>query len=285
MIGGTTTGGQGGQTVTVTNLTDFKNAAGSSSPLIIYVNGSFTGTGMINVASNKTIIGMNGATFNGVGLLLYSVKNIIIKNLKINKVVGGDCITIKQASHHIWIDQNEFWQDRTHGWDYYDGLLDITNMSDLVTVSNNKFHDTNIALLIGSGDTQTTDIGHLRVTLYGNYFYNVSERQPRIRFGKVHVFNNYMLNGSGYAVGAAMDAVVRTDNNYFENQSVPFYTNFSGSKPGFISGASTNYYKNCGANQITTSASSWIPEYEYKSVLIPALDVAAKVLANSGPKY
>lgn len=284
MVDGTTTGGQGGQTVTVTNLTDFKAAARSTSPLIIMVSGNFTGTGMIDVLSNKTIIGVNGATLNGIGLALYRVNNIIIKNLKINKVVGGDGITIKETSHHIWVDHCEIWQDRNNGWDYYDELIEVTDRSNYVTISNNKFHDSHIALLIGSGDLQTTDIGFLKVTMYGNYFYNISERQPSTRFGYMHVFNNYYYNGSGYTIGATMGATVRTDNNYFENQANPIYTEYN-SKPGYVSGASTNFYKNSGSNKISTAASTWIPPYEYQSVLIPAADVAAKVLAEAGPKY
>jgi len=284
MVDGKTTGGQGGQTVTVTNLTDFKAAARSSSPLIIQVSGNFTSTGMIDVASNKTIIGLNGATLNGVGLALYRVNNIIIKNLKINKVIGGDGITIKETSHHIWVDHCELWQDRTHGWDYYDELMEVTDRSNYVTISNNKFHDSHIALLIGSGDAQTTDIGYLKVTMYGNHFYNISERQPSTRFGYMHVFNNYFNNGSGYTVGVTMGATVRTDNNYFENQANPIYTEYN-AKPGFVSGASTNFYKNSGTNKISTAASTWVPSYEYKSILIPAADVAARVLSESGPKY
>lgn len=284
MIDGTTTGGQGGQTVTVTNLTDFKAAARSSEPLIILVSGTFTSTGMIDVLSNKTIIGVNGATLNGVGLALYRVNNIIIKNLKINKVVGADGITIKETSHHIWVDHCEIWQDRNNGWDYYDELLEVTDRSNYVTISNNKFHDSHIAVLIGSGDLQTTDIGYLKVTMYGNHFYNISERQPSTRFGFMHVFNNYFYNGSGYTVGVTMGATVRTDNNYFENQANPIFTEYN-AKPGYVSGASTNFYKNSGSNKISTAASNWIPPYEYQSILIPAADVAAKVLAEAGPKY
>lgn len=284
MVDGETTGGQGGQTVTVNNLTDFRAAAKSTEPLIIMVSGNFTGTGMIDVMSNKTIIGVNGATLNGIGLALYRVNNIIIKNLKINKVVGRDGITIKETSHHIWVDHCEIWQDRNNGWDYYDELLEVTDRSNYVTISNNIFHDSHMALLIGSGDLQTTDIGYLKVTMYGNYFYNISERQPSTRFGYMHVFNNYFLNGSGYTVGVTMGATVRTDNNYFENQANPIYTEYN-AKPGYVSGANTNFYKNSGTNKISTAASTWIPPYEYQSVLIPATDVPAKVLANAGPKY
>jgi len=209
---------------------------------------------------------------------------VIVKNMKINKVVGADCITIKFASHHVWIDHCDLWQDRNNGWDYYDELLEVTDRSDYVTISNTKFHDTHMALLIGSGDQQTTDIGRLRVTLYGNYFYNISERQPSTRFGYMHVFNNYFLNGSGYAIGSTMNATVRTDNNYFENQNIPIYTDYN-SKPGVVSGAATNIYKNSGANKISTSASNWLPGYEYQSRLIAATDVPARVLSEAGPKY
>ncbi|RRN77867.1 pectate lyase, partial [Pseudoxanthomonas sp. SGD-10] len=52
-----------------------------------------------------------------------------------------------------------------------------------------------------------------------------------------------------------------------------------------VSGANTNIYKNSGANQISTAASNWVPGYEYKSILIAAADVPARVLAEAGPKY
>ncbi|WP_069660314.1 pectate lyase family protein [Arcticibacter eurypsychrophilus] len=283
-VDGSTTGGKGGKTITISNLSDLKRAAVSPDPLVIQISGSITGLGMIEVKSNKTFIGLNGAILNGTGLSIWGVSNVIVKNLKINKVIGGDCITIKGGSNHVWIDHCELWQDRSHGWDYYDELLEVTDRSDFVTISWNEFHDSNIALLIGSGDQQTTDIGHLRVTLYGNYFKNISERQPCTRFGYMHCFNNYLANGSGYGIGVTMNATVRTDNNYFEGQNIPIYTDFN-SKPGMVSGASTNIYKNCGANKISTSASSWVPSYEYKSVLIAAADVPAKVLSEAGPNY
>lgn len=283
-VNGKTTGGQGGRTVTVSTLAEFSKAVGSSETLIVQLAGNIKGTGMITVKSNKTILGLSGSSLDGTGLALYGVSNIIIRNMKISNVVGGDGITIKEASHHIWVDHNELWHDRNHGWDYYDELLEVTDRSDFVTISWNKFHDSNIALLIGSGDQQTTDIGHLRVTLHNNYFYNNSERQPSTRFGFIHCFNNYLYNGSGYGIGVTMDATVRTDNNYFEGQKYPIYTNYN-AKPGVVSGASTNIYQNSGANVISTKESFWVPDYEYKSVLIPAADVPSVVKNGAGPKY
>ncbi|WP_395627398.1 polysaccharide lyase family 1 protein [Daejeonella sp.] len=282
MINGTTTGGIGGETVSVSNLDDFRFAAKSPSPMTIQVSGSFSDTGMVIISSNKTIIGVEGATLNGVGLSIYGVSNVIIKNLKINKVVGADCITIKQGSHHIWIDHNELWQDRDHNWDYYDELMEITDRSDYVTISNNIFHDAHTAILVGSGDKQFTDAGHLRVTMHGNFLYNISERQPSIRFGFMHIFNNYFLNGSGYTIGVTINGTVRTDNNLFESQNIPIYTDFNAS-PGVISGASTNIYINSGANQISSASSNWLPPYQYSMSLIPAAEVRSVVTRQAGP--
>mgnify|MGYP003624137191 CR=1 FL=1 len=95
--------------------------------------------------------------------------------------------------------QNEITQKVQH----HDGLVDITNQADLVTISNSYFHDHDKAFLIGNSDGKTADTGYLRVTLHGNYFKNVGQRMPRVRYGKVHVYNNYFVgNAQGDGVGA-----------------------------------------------------------------------------------
>ncbi|WP_256010066.1 pectate lyase family protein [Desertivirga xinjiangensis] len=285
-VDGKTTGGQGGQTVTVTSLSALKSAASSSSPMIIQISGTITGTGSVTLKSNKTIVGLKGAVMNGVGFKIFNISNVIIQNLKIQNVVAGtddnDCVNIKN-SHHIWIDHCEMSASKMSNWDYYDGLIDITKGSDYITVSWNKLHDTNKAILIGGGDGTTSDRGHLRVTLYKNYLYNIAERQPRIRFGNVHVFNNYIKNGSGYGVAVAMGGTVRTDNNYFEGTNAPLKTDVGGTA-GYVSGASTNIFKSCGANRITSSASTWLPPYSYNSEVIAAANVPSVIMNGVGPK-
>jgi pectate lyase len=276
---GTTTGGKGGQTVTVSTLAALKSAASSKSPMIIQVSGTISGTGMINVASNKTIIGLKGSKLNGVGLLLYTVNNVIIQNMTISKVVGGDCITIKESSHHIWVDHCDLSSDKDHGWDHYDGLLDITEKADYITVSWTKFYDSNIAMLVGSGYNATGDKGKLRVTLHNNYFYNISERTPDAKFGSVHMFNNYFEKAS--YVGAFMGANIRLDNNYFKGSNLPIRTDLS-STPGLISGLNTNVFDGTGKNRITSSTANWSPSYSYKSSVIAAADVPTKVKAGAG---
>lgn len=62
----------------------------------------------INVKSDKTLVGKNGATLNGKGLRFVGVSNIIIQNIAITNlnpqyVWGGDAISISD-SKNIWID-------------------------------------------------------------------------------------------------------------------------------------------------------------------------------------
>ena len=280
-VNGTTTGGKGGKEVTVTTLSALKTAAGSSSPMIIKVSGTIKGNEYIKVKSNKTIIGLKGATLNGPGLYLQSVSNIIIQNLIITNPSKSDAITIRDKSHHIWIDHCTFSNPK------YDGLLDITNESDYVTVSWSKFSDAAKNTLVGSGEANVSDKGKLHVTYHHNYFLNNLERSPSLSFGTGHVFNNYYQNTktlkNGYGIASRMGAVIYAENNYFDGvKGAPIAT--IGTKLGFVGGEKTNIYKNSGANKIKTTASKWVPTYSYKSALIPAANVPSAVKAGAGAR-
>lgn len=282
MEGGTTGGGKGLE-VEVKTLAALKAAAAAEQPLIIHFSGQLKGTGFIRVKSNKTMIGSSGSYLEGIGLLIYGNHNVIIRNMTIRKVVQYSNIVIKEGAHHVWIDHCSLSSDRDHGWSHYDGLLDVGNQADYVTLSWNKLHDNHKAMLIGFGDENTDDFGRLRVTVYKNYFYNISERQPGVRFGQVHVFNNYLKDGSGYGIGSTMEATVRTDHNYFENIVHPIRTNFN-SKPGFLVAASGNFYKNCGKNIITTGVCIWNAPYSYRQELLPVSEVPQTILRGAGAK-
>lgn len=94
-----------------------------------------------SAGDNTSIIGVGtSGVINGGGLKIVGKSNVIVRNLVINKVVGNDAITI-QKSTNIWIDHNEFYSDTTHGFDYYDGQVDLTHAVDFVTLSYNYFHD------------------------------------------------------------------------------------------------------------------------------------------------
>jgi pectate lyase len=285
MVSGTTTGGAGGATVTVSTLSDFKAAVAGSTAKIVYVSGTIQGAGddPVYVSSNKSIIGKPGATITGVSLYLFTVNNVIVQNITFKNYVTDAAIMMKFATTHVWVDHCDFSTDRTHGWAYWGKDITITRASDFITVSWSKFHDTNLSLLISGGIAgNEEDIGHLHVTLHHNFWYNVGEREPDMNYGSVHVFNNYHLNNSGYSLCASAGGTVRTDNEYFSGCAKPISTNLAGDPPGYFSGVSTITYLNCGANNITTALSTWVPDYSYSAVLDPVANVPAVVQKGSG---
>ena len=101
----------------------------------------------------------------------------------------------------------------------HDGHLDITNASDLVTVSWNRFVDHDKMMLIGSSDNAPADVGKLRVTLHHNLFQNIGQRAPRVRFGQVHVYNNLYVIANpenyGYSWGVGIQSALYAEENLF----------------------------------------------------------------------
>jgi pectate lyase len=220
---GGTTGGAGGATVTVTNVTEFFAAIRSPQPLIIRVAASLNFTGMQRVSSHKTILGVgaNSTIIRG-GLNLYRARNIIVRNIYFKDWLD-DAINVENSTN-VWVDHNTF----NHG---YDGCVDIKTESDFVTVSWNLFLNHDKVSLVGAGDNSTEDIGHLRVTYHHNWFNRTVQRHPRIRFGNpVHVFNNYYVRNSGNSIASTMNAGVLVEGNYFDNVNRPFITS-EGSSP------------------------------------------------------
>ncbi|UQA59877.1 pectate lyase family protein [Polyangium aurulentum] len=120
-----------------------------------------------------------------------------------------DLIQVIGATH-VWIDHNTFsdgdrldnlfpsvFEAPRTGHEYsvqhHDGTADVTLQSDFVTISYNRFHDHDKTNLLGGTDTATPQNGwgFLSVTIHHNFYENATQRLPRVRFGKVHVYNNY----------------------------------------------------------------------------------------------
>jgi pectate lyase len=279
-VNGTTTGGAGGPTVTATTLDQLRTFAGQAGPLVIRVQGTITGSESVRVESNKSILGAPGARLVGIGFTIGrssafgQVGNVIIRNLIMEKPLAPiDKVLVQYGAHHVWIDHNEFFSDLDHGVDFYDGQIDVTHGADFVTVSWNVFHDHFKNSLVGNSEnTGDEDIGHLRVTYHHNLFTRVDGRNPSIRFGTGHIYNNHYLNIPDYGIASRRNAQVRVENNYFDNVETPIRADTSLSDvAGFVNQVSTNIFVNCGPNSITTPAGNFVPPYSYP------LDAAASV--------
>ena len=278
----------------------------------------------LTVKSNTTLIGAgtNAGLVNAY-MQVSSAQNVIIRNLHIvnpcdvspvwdpnDGDVGNwnseyDGITV-DGSNHVWIDHNTF-TDAPQTDDLspiengklkqcHDGALDVKNGSDYVTVSNNVFdqHDKNN--LIGSSDSTTSDDTHLTVTFHGNLFSQVTERAPRVRFGSVHVYNNYYEGSKShpvyahqYSIGVAYKAKIISENNAFDIQGANSCTSVlknpgSSSKTGAIkeSGSLINGAALDISQCSFSAAVGWTVPYAYSSALLPAASVKAAVKASAG---
>jgi len=205
-----TTGGAGGATVTATTDSELRSFAGQSGPLIIQVSGTIGLTSDVNVASNKTIIGLGStAAITGHGLIITGVQNVIVRNIAFSNAAINS-ITIEVNAHHVWVDHCSFTNAT-------DTLMDIKRHANYVTVSWNHFTNTLETILQGH-DCAFDDTGFLKATFHHNWFDGTQTRHPRTRYADPnHVYNNYYLNIPGYGVASTCNAHTLVEGNYFQN--------------------------------------------------------------------
>ncbi|MFH0349272.1 hypothetical protein ACG92U_03285 [Leuconostoc citreum] len=114
-----------------------------------------------------------------------------------------DAISVQGASN-VWLDHNTFDDGRYHDsqngtyfgreYQHHDGMTDITNGADNITISDSVYRNHDKTMLIGNSDSKTSDTGKLHVTLVRNLFQNTVQRTPRVRYGDVQVINNFYQN-------------------------------------------------------------------------------------------
>ncbi|MGN9840285.1 RICIN domain-containing protein [Nonomuraea sp. H19] len=268
--GGGTTGGGSASPITVTSASALTSALSSSSPAVIRVSGTISCSGMLRVASNKTVLGNSGATIAGCGFNVSEASNVIVRNLTFRDW-NDDAINIQYATR-VWIDHNSF----SNG---YDGAVDVKRASDYVTISWNKVSNHEKTMLLGhSDDNASEDQGRLRVTYHHNWFDGTNSRHPRVRFGNpVHVYNNFYGGVTDYGVASTEGAGVLVEGNYFENTDDPYHLGEGSSDPGTLV-ARNNHFVNSGSGQTGGSVAS-IP-YSYS--LDTASNVKSIVTAGAG---
>ncbi|WP_367324068.1 polysaccharide lyase family 1 protein [Streptomyces sp. HUAS ZL42] len=202
----------------------------------------------LTVGSNTTVVGLEKAVLKGASLQIRNADNVIVRNLELRDAY--DCFPVWQpntgglgdwktaydniwltGATHVWIDHITA-SDKGHpdaeeptyfarNYLRHDGLLDVTNGSDLVTVSWSRFADHDKAMLIGNSDSATEDRGKLRVTLHHNEFESVVQRAPRVRFGQVHVYDNryVVTDDHRYSLGVSTESGIHAENNAFHTPS------------------------------------------------------------------
>ncbi|AXK31883.1 pectate lyase [Streptomyces armeniacus] len=270
-FGAGTTGGAGGETVTVSGAQEFTEAVQSEGPLTVQVEGAVELDGMTDVAADKTVVGVGtDGGITGGGLNISGVENVIVQNLTFSGS-GDDAVSV-DGSTHVWIDHNDL-------SNAYDGLVDIKNGSDEITVSWNHLHDHDKSMLLGhSDDNGDADTGKLRVTYDHNWFDGTGQRHPRVRFGNpVHVLNNYYSDIGSYGVASTTNAGVLVEGNSFENVEDPFHLGEGSSEPGALA-AKDNHMVGSGEGE----TGGEVAEIPYAYTPDAAADVKSLVTEGAG---
>jgi pectate lyase len=294
-----TTGGGNAAVVRPTTAAELEDYASDATPRVIEISGTFA-VPRLDVKSNKTIVGIgNNARINGGvrirGSSSEPVTNVIVKNLKVNggtTQVDNDAMQIYFA-HHVWIDHCEI-------WDGPDGNLDMSHAVNWVTVSWTKFRyttdykrpsgetsDHRYSSLIGhSDDNATEDDGRLKISFHHNWWAElVIERMPRVRFGQVHVFNNYFSSaGNNYCVRAGANAHLLIEGNYFDGVNSPHQFNSTADEATASITERNNTYMSTTGDRATGGKGAPFTSVPYAATIEPSAGIAATVQACAGPR-
>ncbi|MFI8287980.1 pectate lyase [Streptomyces sp. ms191] len=253
---GGTTGGAGGQTVRATTGTAIHAAlcgrASSSTPITIEVEGTVnhantakvsgsscnTADGVIELKqiSNVTIVGVgSGAVFDQLGIHIRESSNIIIQNVTVRNVKksgsptsnGGDAIGMESNVRNVWVDHAtlEASGGESEG---YDGLFDMKDNTQYVTLSYSILRNSGRGGLVGSSETE---LSNGFITYHHNLYENIDSRTPLLRGGIAHIYNNHYVSLNESGINSRAGARAKVDNNYFEDSKDvlgTFYTDAAG---------------------------------------------------------
>ncbi|MDG5788508.1 hypothetical protein QA612_13550 [Evansella sp. AB-P1] len=239
--------------------------ANEKQPLVVRFVGTIKERGASIGAGNGNVtiegIGPDATLSHGPSLIRTGgAHNVVIRNMNFDyqtddaiEVHGGG--TGIRASN-IWVHNNTF----GHGQNLHlanaddpdqakaDGSIDIVNHARNYTVAYNYMAGSGKAMLIGGGVGSMSE--HYG-TIHHNWFQGTEERTPRVRNGRVHVYNNLyedvqghpyhdtlLDRNTGYGIGAAHNATVWAEGNIFDNVNFPFLR----SRQGHARGHTHNEY-------------------------------------------
>ncbi|MCB9082039.1 MAG: T9SS type A sorting domain-containing protein [Lewinellaceae bacterium] len=292
-VDGGTTGGAGGDTILITSRDQFVTYTGGTTPRVLLIEDTLRLNlyEMVNIGSNKTILGRGASpTLFGGGLALRG-ENIIVQNLRITGTYDGDwdgkthstdAITV--YGQHIWIDHCDLSASA-------DGLLDIradgAKAADYVTISWTRLSNHNKVMLFGSSDDEIANRNHLRITIHHCWFdgypgRGVNQRMPRIRFGDVHIFNSFYDEIDSYCIAARFESDVVVENNYFRNSKNPHAREDIGlglEDPDLV--ASGNFY-DASTGTRSSSGTAFSPAAFYVYSLQDAITLPGMIMNGAG---
>jgi pectate lyase len=289
-FGAQTTGGADGKEYVVRNVGDsgpgsLREGAERSEPLRIRfaVSGEIRLATPLRVGRDKTIDGRGAsARITGKGLLLEQ-PNVILENLVFGPFDPGnrqDAVALHRGARSIWIDHCNFSGAPDKAIEMLGGPTDIT-------MSWNRFSDQEQVIQAGAFETGEAD-REIRMTVHHNFFDGTGYRNPRISYGKAHVFNNVLRGWKEHGMSVRRDGELASEANVFEAGPDNSAIELSGGKddkdesPGFA--RSTGDLLLNGADAKTRDPERvFDPSQSYRAQVEPANQALVdKVVAGAG---
>ncbi|QDQ88837.1 polysaccharide lyase family 1 protein [Alcaligenaceae bacterium SJ-26] len=174
----------------------------------------------LRVPSNITVDGRGRrVTLIDDGLGVYRSRNVILTHMSIDGRLTRftQAVNVANDSRDVWVNHMDLAR-------FSDRLLNVKNGSTDVTVSWNKFHDSNKVMLLNNITSQNVYENYerdriARVTLHHNYFLNTVQRNPRGQFGTFHLYNNLLEDWNLYGMSFSLEARVLVEGNIFSNHA------------------------------------------------------------------
>ncbi|KAK1356453.1 Pectate lyase [Heracleum sosnowskyi] len=234
-------GGKGGQIYVVTDSSDndvadpkpgtLRFAVIQVEPLwiVFSANMQIKLSHQLIVSSFKTIDGRGANVYvTGKGCItVQDVSNVIIHNIHVYNCVPSGSAAIRvsptQVEHKGKSDgdgisihhSRNIWVDHCAVSHCTDGLIDVTEGSTAVTISNNYFSHHDKVMLLGHSDNFMLDKG-MQVTIAFNHFgVQLVQRMPRCRHGYFHVVNNDYTEWKMYAIGGSAAPTIISEGNRY----------------------------------------------------------------------
>ncbi|XP_033225924.1 pectin lyase-like [Belonocnema kinseyi] len=268
---GVTTGGLHGPVVYINSAADLRRHVTDPTPrtLVITKNLYSPNKIVLIMGSNKSIIGSWKANVVNNIYLKASPRseNIIFQNLffqhDVKNIGNGDTQLILDYGKRYWIDHCTF-DGLSVDKNDLGKLLKVATV-DYITISNCKFMNHQYGLILGFPSDDPSGFNdnnnYPEITIMYNYFDNIHARAPGLmRYGKFHVFNNYIHNCHlGFTI--ALSSKISSEYNYFSDATENF---------AVLDDKGNGYFKDAGSINMpkkqASKVNTWKPSSDYSYV-------------------